>query len=276
MLGNNLKPIPVWQERTEAWVFYLFFSSVMLAFPLIRGEMLLNWDALNHHIYLGWVADLARFDKDFLAAGSQSYQYPYLYWPIYRLYMSSLSGRWVGVIWIALHTLVIPPVYLMARASLRGHTWYDVSMRFFALQLALSSVVLVAYTSVTSNDVLASIPLLWAMAFAIKAFELPSARTDQGLRWACFSGLLAGISVAFKWSNGPVSLALPILWLWAPAYGWRPRMIRVLIAGIATLISCFFTYLPWGWQLAHYMGNPLYPFLGDIVHELHGIWSAIR
>ena len=150
----------VWAPATEAWLFFLFFSALMLAFPLIRSQMSLTWDALNHHIYLGWEAEQPRFERDFWAAGTQSYQYPYLYWPVYRLYMSSLSGRWVGVIWVGLHTLALPPLHLITRICLPGNSWYDVVMRLLAMFLSLCSVVLVAYTGMTSNDVLASIPLL--------------------------------------------------------------------------------------------------------------------
>jgi len=260
MIFRDLPPWPFWSKRTEALVFCGLLASAMLALPLVRGEMILNWDALNHHIYLGWVADHVRFDCDFWAAGTQSYQYPYLYWPVYQLYRSQLDGRWVGVIWLGLHTLVIPPVYAAVKVCIPGSSWYDAGMRLAALLLSFLSAVLVAYTAVTSNDVLASVPLLWAVALALRACE--PAEPGSTSRWICCSGLLAGVSVALKWSNGPLAVCLPLLWLWAPGHP-AMRMGRSFLAGCLTVLACVLTYLPWGWQLWRHFGNPFYPFMDE-------------
>ena len=257
--------LPMWSARTEWLVYCTAMAFSMLAIPLYRGEMNLNWDALNHHIYLGWVADRVRFDRDFWAAGSQSYQYPYLYWPVYRLYMSTFDGRWVGVIWVGLHTLAVPPVYWMVRLCISGETWDVAGMRFAALLLSFLSPVLVAYSAVTSNDVLACIPLLWAMALAFSACEQAASGRVSGL--LCLSGLLAGISVAFKWSNGPLAICLPLLWLWSPGTPVQ-RLRRCFLAGCCTVLACALTYLPWGWQLWREFGNPFYPFMDEWVAPL--------
>lgn len=244
---------------------------------MVRGQMSLNWDAINHHIYLGWVAERPRFENDFWAAGSQSYQYPYLYWPIYRLYMSSLDGRWVGMVWCGLHTLALPALHLIARIALPGQTWYDVVMRFLAVLLSLSSAVLVAYTGVSSNDVLAAIPLLWAIALSLKASTVqPAALTATALlRMCCTAGALAGVSTAFKLSNGPMAIVLPVFWMWAPASVWTQRLSRTVWAGLFTIFFCLLAYLPWGWQLWHYFGNPTYPFFPEFGAFLRKIFNWV-
>lgn len=252
--------LPIWHARTECWVYCLTFALAMLAIPGFRGEMSLNWDALNHHIYLGWIADHTRFDRDFWAAGTQSYQYPYLYWPVYRLYQSDLDGRSVGLIWMGLHTLVVPPLYWIARICIPGMTWYDAAMRFAGMLLSLLSPVLVAYAAVTSNDILASVPLMWAFAMALSACQRPESIWTSRLIY--LSGCLAGVSVALKWSNGPLAICLPLLWLWTqgtPLF----RLGRCLLAGVITLVACVLTYLPWGWQLWREFGNPFYPFMDE-------------
>lgn len=58
----------------------VFAWIAFISIPLFLGEIGISWDALNHHIYLGWTAGRPRFDLDFLAASYQSYQFPYLYW----------------------------------------------------------------------------------------------------------------------------------------------------------------------------------------------------
>ena len=72
-----------------------FFGECGAAFfwiALSQGGIGLSWDALNHHIYLGWMVAHPRLDMDFLAAGYQSFQYPLLYWPAYTLAVSGASA----------------------------------------------------------------------------------------------------------------------------------------------------------------------------------------
>ena len=97
--------------------------AAFVSIPLGLGSIGLSWDALNHHVYLGWIASEPRFDRDFLAASYQSFQYPYLYWPFYKLYQSGLSGRWVGVILVSLNLPAVPAVWLLARTCVPERSW---------------------------------------------------------------------------------------------------------------------------------------------------------
>ena len=65
------------------------------------GQWGWNWDAINHHIYLGLAAEQARWSLDVLAAGTQVYQYPYLYWPVYKIAQMSGSGLAAAIAWSA-------------------------------------------------------------------------------------------------------------------------------------------------------------------------------
>ena len=81
-------------------------------------------------------------------------------------------------------------------------------------------------------------------------------------RAALLSGLLAGVAVAFKLSNGPVAIVLPVLWLWA-GHGLGGR-VRCAAIGCAAVVLAFgLTYGYWGWQLWVHFGNPVYPFADD-------------
>jgi hypothetical protein len=234
--------------------------AAFAAIPLALGEIGLGWDALNHHIYLGWTAQEGRFDRDFMAASGQSYQYPYLYWPVYKLALAGASGKWAGAVLASLHVAVVPAVWLLARACISEHSWYGFFMRMAGVVLGFQSIVVLSLFDSTSNDLLAATPLVWSIALALAPLDAarPAWLTTQ--RATVASGLLAGIALAFKLSNGPLAIVMPLLWLVPP--GSALQRLRLALAGCAATLAGFgLFYGYWGWQLWLFHGNPMYPFL---------------
>jgi hypothetical protein len=214
-----------------------------------------TWDALNHQIYLGMIATSPRWHNDVAAAASQTYQYPFLYWPVYQLSLMSGSGAVAASIWAGVQTaLVMPPIWLLAYRLIPDGAapWQSRALRFLACALALASLPILASLGTTANDVLASVPVLWAIALGI---GFPGS-------WRCASAAagLLGVGIALKYSN---VLFLPLLLLaW-----WQPNTPR-LPFGLGVRIAVFsaagfvLTYLPWAWQLWTLTGNPFYPHFG--------------
>ncbi len=221
---------------------------------LVDGEWAWSWDALNHHIYLGLIAQTPRWHLDVLAASVQGYQYPYLYWPIYWLSTLPISGAQAGALWSAFQAvMLLPPVWLASKHLLppQGRPAQAVFERVAACALAASSIVVLAGVGTTSNDPMACVPLLWGLALMCQ----PAPTSD---RRAAFAAALWGMSTGLKWSNG---LALPLLlfWWWRadrPHLGWR----RGLAMALAAPLGFALVYAPWGWQLWQQTGNPLHPF----------------
>lgn len=234
----------------------------LVSIPLALGGIGLGWDALNHHIYLGWIAQQPRFDRDFAAAGYQAYQYPYLYWPVYRLFEAGVSGRVAGAVLVSLHVLAVPALWLIARTGIAGAGWYETTMRAAAVGLALSGEVFLSLMDTTANDGLAAVPLVWAVALAVIATDSACASGGSAKRYVVLSGLLAGIATACKLSNGPLALALPLVWV-TSGRGLRARAVQVLRGGAWTLAGFAVAWSWWGWQLWTQFGNPFYPFLGN-------------
>src|SRR5205085_1893927 len=115
--GMNVPDTPgALSLRREFWIVWFLGALAMALIPVYLGGIGLSWDALNHHIYLGWVAEHPRLTQDFAAASYQAYQFPYLYWPAYRLAASGASGVTAGVVLALLQSLAIPPAWLVARA----------------------------------------------------------------------------------------------------------------------------------------------------------------
>jgi hypothetical protein len=232
---------------------------LFISIPLCLGEIGLSWDAFNHHIYLGWTAFSPRFDHDFLAASYQSYQYPVLYWPFFKLSQSGLSGAHAGAILASLNLLAVPPLWQIARACIAGDSWYALFMRFAAIVLAFMTAVVLSLFDSTSNDLLAAAPLVWAVALALLPLGVDTG-TWLKPRTACvLSGLCAGMSVAFKLSNGPIAVLMPLVWVFVGQDG-ASRIKSVLLGGVACLAGYCLIYGYWGVQLWSHYGNPIYPF----------------
>jgi hypothetical protein len=105
------------------------------------------------------------------AASVQTWQYPYLYWPVYRLTLLPWHGAVVGALWGAfLCALIVPPIWLTSLRLLprmdptRSGAAQSVFERSAACLLALMSVLVLSSLGTTANDPLATVPLLWALA----------------------------------------------------------------------------------------------------------------
>lgn len=254
-IGSLPPPAAAAEVGTLVLVAWAAFVSV----PLALGGIGLSWDALNHHVYLGWIADQPRFDRDYLAASYQSFTYPYLYWPFFKLFESGMSGRWAGALLVSLNVLAVPPLWLLARVCVPEHSWYGTSMRALAVSLAFMSGVVLSLFDSTSNDLLAAIPLVWGVALALENWHVPRPAWLTPNRLVVLSGVCAGASVALKLSNGPLAILMPLVWGLAPGSACQ-RMLRFALGSAATLAGFVVLYGPWGWQLWSHYGNPIYPF----------------
>ncbi len=246
-----------WEGATVCLATWAFLAAI----PLALGGIGLSTDALNHHIYLGWTAQEHRLDRDFLGGGYQSFQWPYLYWPVYRMAVAGWSGMAAGLVLATAQAIVAWPVWMLARACIPGATVFDLAMRILAVALALASGVVLSVFGSTMNDLFAAVPLVWAVALAIEA---ASPRSEDGAaraarRAVLWSGLAAGVSVALKLSNGPLAACMPLLWLHC-ARGTGARLRMAAGGSLAAAAGFTLVYGYWGSLLWRHYGNPIFPF----------------
>ena len=247
------------------WIEMLAITALcafgLAAVPLVTGQWGWSWDAMNHHIYLGLISEAPRWHLDVNAASVQSWQFPYLYWPVYRLALLPQHGAVLGAWWSAvLAALIVPPIWLISHRllpqELRG--WQGALQARFercaSCLIAMSSLVVITAIGTTANDPLATVPLLWALA----VMAVPKSSN----RRAAWAAALLGVSIACKLSN---VLALPLLFIWWwSTPGWPLPMRRGFALGIGAVAGYVVAYAPWGWQLWLQTGNPFYPFLTGI------------
>jgi hypothetical protein len=261
---------PAWLLRYELAFMVLACAIGFSSIPLLLGHIGLSWDALNHHIYLGWTAEHPRFSQDHMAASYQGYLYPFLYWPAYKLAVGGASGVTAGVVLALLHVLAVPAVWKIAHACVPGQTWFAFGLRSIAMGMAFMSGVVLSMLDTTSNDFLASIPLVWAVAYALEPLSREQASGTQLRNATIASGLLAGVAVAFKLSNGPIAIVMPLLWLW-PGSRWGDRVRRAVLGCVFVVAGFSLAYGYWGWQLWSHFGNPIHPFYDDVFEPLRSV-----
>lgn len=233
----------------------LLAAVFLAALALQRDSFGWSWDALNHHIYLGMIAESPRWSKDVAAAASQTYQLPYLYWPTYRLSLLNGSGAAVSAGWSATQAaMVMMPVWVLIYRMFPDTEmrWEARAYRVLAFLLAMASLPVIGVLGTTANDALASVPVLWALAIG---FGFPGR-----LSAAVGSAGLLGAAIAFKFSNALFLPMLVIVW-WQPS---PPRLpLRSLFSmALALVVGFGIVYTPWGWQLWKETGNPFYPYFG--------------
>ena len=242
----------------EALIFVVLAAVLAAGIPLSEGAFYWSWDALNHHVYLGLTAEQPRWHLDVMAASGQSYQYPYLYWPVYKLPQWFSTGAAAGAAWSAASAALLAlPTWLICLRLLPNdgsRWWHGVLERAAACGFAAMSTVMLIGLETSASDVLAAVPLLWAVWVAL------GTRTQRQAFWAA---ALWGVSVAFKLSNG-LFLPLLLFWWWQPQVPRLPWRRGLALAAGASL-GFLALYAPWGWQLWQLTGNPLYPFLGNLL-----------
>ena len=236
----------------------MFGIAVFLAIQ--TGSVGLSWDALNHHIYLGFISESPRWHLDVAAAASQTYQYPYVYWPFYRLTQLGLSGTTAAVLWSTFQIFCIVPPLWLASVRLVGagrDDWESRVFRFVGCCLGCTSILVLAAVAGSANDLLAATPMLWAVALALS----PGIRPAR----AVAPGVLVGISLSLKFSN---ILCVPLFMAALCALGpFREMAKRLFFAGSAAAAGFLITYAPWGWQLWVQFGNPVYPHFDAVFRQ---------
>lgn len=242
----------------ELLLLTLLAAAAAAAFPLSQEQFFWSWDALNHHIYLGLIAERPRWDLDVIPASFQTYQYPYLYWPVYRLSLWQTSGAALGATWAAFQAAwLLPPIWVISLRLLPDDriAWHGPLWRAAGCAMGAMSLILIAGLESTANDLLAAVPLLWAIAVGLQA--------QRNQRQAFIAAALWGVSTAFKLSNGLAVFWL-LLWWWMPHKPHWPWRRGFALAGGA-LAGFGLAYAPWGLQLWHLTGNPFYPMFTSLV-----------
>lgn len=268
---------PPWREALVAAV---LLGGSMVVWLLSLGGLSLGWDSLNHHFYLGLMAvEGERLERDVFAAGSMSCQYPYAYVPLYWLQSIGATGSQAALV-LALPALAaVPAVWLLSWAIWPVRTCTASLARVAWVGVAFLSPLWWSLLDSTSNDLLSTLPMVWAYALIAwrAACDWNGERIDAvhsfsfsfSLAWSTLAGVLVAIALTIKISQSFAALGLLMLTL-ASARGVVIAARRVAAMVLGGALFGLLVWWPWARDVWRTCGSPIYPMLVDWLRPLAG------
>jgi hypothetical protein len=227
----------------------------MLASLLLGQDS--NWDLRNYHLYNGWAALHGRLSIDLAPAQMQSYFVPWLDAGYYLLAVKGTPVLAAAVLG-ALHGLAFAAVAAVAWLALAG----DPRRPWLTPLLALAGCCSAAFFSEVGNtmgDNTTASLVIGALALTLRA-----AHADAARRWL-LAGVLLGLALAFKLTNGPYALGLGAAAL-ATGGPWRRRLRDAALLTVAALVVFVMVAGPWLYLVWKQFGNPVFPMFNQWFH----------
>jgi hypothetical protein len=243
---------------------YAAVAALSIGLVLVFGKTV-SWDVLHYHLYAAFSLVDDRFGKDLLAAGPQSYINPLPMAPLALMEWLEVPVKVSASILACIHSLNIL-LCLEVAAALglwpRGQQPSRWPL-FFVLVLAILSPLYLSLVGTTYSDIVSSIPVLAAMALALRGMGAQSAGPVSFRLWGVVGGLM-GLGAALKLSSAvyAVALAMTVL-LFSGRHWWMPLWRYVLGAFVGFLVCGGF----WMFKLWQTFGNPLFPMFPSVLGD---------
>lgn len=257
----------------EAGVFTLLLSAVVAAWLLALDGLSLGWDTLNHHVYLGWMAvEGDRLGRDVFAAGSMSCQYPYAYAPLFWLQQHGATGREAALVLALPAVAAVPGVWLATWVFWPERGLKGCLARGAFTSLAFMSPLWWSLLDSTSNDIISTLPVIWAFALVVWRTACDWVAADAGnrrvrrhsLAWMVISGALLGVALMFKISHIFAALGVAVVAL-ASANAARQALVRLVCMTLGGVLVAYLLWWPWAREVWAQCGSPVYPMLADVL-----------
>jgi hypothetical protein len=215
-----------------------------------RGKFLMldaNFDMKYYHAYLGWSLFHDGVHDDLHPAGVGSYLNPALD-ALNYLAMSVLDARVGTLLLLVVQLSCVLPSYLIARLLMPG--W----RRSFALAsgvLSLGGALVTSEWGTTFGDLTSAPLVLWGLYLLLSATR----RSNWRLMVA---GLLLGVAVGVKLTNGPYGVAAGVM-----AVFLLPRLLPLLRLGLGMLVGFLVAAGPWMLVMWRDTDNPVFPLFNN-------------
>jgi hypothetical protein len=217
-----------------------------------------NWDLLNYHLYNPFALLHGRLDVDIAPAGLQSYFNPLIDVPYY-LVSRHVYAPLVGFAMGALHGLAFVLVAEVARSALPRLP--DADRHRVPLAIAAAGCLTPAFVCQLGNtmgDNTTALAVLAALLLVLKNWSSLSGSPRRAGAIACGAGLLAGIAMGLKLTNGVYAVALCVAFAAVPG-NWPRRIALATGFGAGVIAGLALTGGYWLVEMAKRFGNPLFP-----------------
>jgi hypothetical protein len=236
-----------------------------------------NWDFYNHHFYNAHSFMNDRFWFDIQAGQRQNYFSPFLDIPFYVL--TQAFGTLIASLFYAVfQSWQAPAIFILSYLLLRS-----LDLRFpAALAIAVCLTVLAVLTplnfllvgTTTGDNSTATIVLAGLSCFVLALSRIHRSPPVKW-NWVLFAsaGILTGLAVGLKLTNGPFAVALAVCGLLVPG-DFRLKFKVVLVLGFSSFAGLLLGYGYWGWFLYQEFQNPVFPefnhiFQSDYMKHVH-------
>ena len=275
----------LWSCSRAEWLFLLAVIAGFGVLAVVLGKDA-GWDFLNYHWYVAYAVLNGRLGFDMAVAHQATYFNPLIHVPFYLL--ATLGSSWAALFYLGvLQGLNVMPLYWMSRSALSPS-----SPRWGAIALPLigmaGSTVLSMIRKTSYDQSLLSALVLSGLAVVIVGRTTLQTQTRAAAGLAALSGLLVGLAVGLKPAEGPYAAGIALALL-VPSGSLATRLVRVAAGALGGAIGILLAGGTWFVMLAHYSGNPLFPFFNGLMHSPligggsfldshfipHGWWAAI-
>jgi hypothetical protein len=256
-------PAPHWRLSRREWIFVVAVITVCGLAAVLAGKDA-GWDFLNYHWYDAYALLHGRLGFDIAVAHHATYFNPLMHVPFYLL--ATLTSSWLALFYLgALQGLNVIPLYWLGRGALA-----PVVPRWVLFVLPLvcmaGSTVISMIRKTSYDQSLLSALVLGALAVVVVGRATLESSVRAGLGCAVLAGLLVGLSIGLKPAEAPYGLGIAAALL-IPAGSARMRLVRLLACAAGGFAGILLAGGAWFLILAHYSGNPLFPFFNSLWHS---------
>lgn len=222
---------------------------------VLRAGKSVNWDVVNHHLYLPFSLVTGRFQTDLFAAGPQSYQNPLGYLPFYALVRTGAPDWLVGMALTLVHAGAAGAIYGIA-IQIWGTAPATRFWRVMAIAVAWVAPIFLIVVGTSSTDPLTGTLVLCSLWAGLQSSKAGS------LRFMLSAGCLLGLAFAIKPSNAVFVLSITGLVALRAVTGQvgHRQLLAFAGAGLASGLVFMGAWSAWLWWV---FGNPLFPLFNQ-------------
>lgn len=250
-----------WSDRNTQMRAAAIVPIVFGLFSVLLGADT-NWDLYNYHVYGPFALLNDKLDIDLAPAGFQGYFNPLLDLPVYLL-NTNLPGIVAGFILGFLHGLCFVAVLGIVRCVLSEmgpeQRWLQL---FIAAFCCLTPNFLTGIGN-SMGDNTTALFSLFSIYVLVANWSVLGRWSVSGFLLFSVAGLLAGLAVGLKLTNGVSALAICIALLCYPA-AVLARLRGSFIFGLGVLAGTALTGGYWMFEMWTRFGNPLFPQFNSI------------
>jgi hypothetical protein len=251
-------------DQPQALRMAIWFMPVVFGLLSIAVRQDSNWDLRNYHLYNPFAWLNGKVGLDLAPAQMQTYFNPtidLLYYGLDKI----APPRVLGFVMGAIHGLNFVLLVAIARAVLPvARNGRQIRLPLCLAMAGMLGPGFIAQLGNTMGDNLTALFILGAVWLVLRHWE--AFAQARGTAQVLLAGLVMGLGVGLKLTNGIYAPALCVALLLVPA-AFAIRIRMAFLFGVGVLAGMAITAGHWFWKMWTLFGNPLYPQFNTLFHS---------